>query len=83
MRSAGRSPSTERVRMQAKRTLDAAGTPQAYRQGEGQGQRPPHLPPQPVGQEPTREDQKPKRFLVKPEGREVDKKAGRLPGLVW
>ena len=37
-RSAGRSPSTERVRMQAKRTLDAAGTPQAYRQrGEVKG----------------------------------------------
>ena len=34
-RSAGRSPSTERVRMQAKRTLDAAGTTQAYRQGGG------------------------------------------------
>jgi hypothetical protein len=84
MRSAGRSPSTERVRMQAKRTLDAAGTIPAYRQGGGQGQRPPYLPPQPVGQEPTREGQKPKRFLVKPEGREVDKqKAGRLPGLVW
>ena len=69
-RSAGRSPSTERVRMQAKRTLDAAGTPKAYRQGGGQGQRPPYLPPQPVGQEPTREALKPKRFQVKPEGRE-------------
>ena len=62
---------SERVRMQAKRTLDAAGTTQAYRQGGGQGQRPPHLPPQPVGQEPTREALKPKRFQVKPAGREV------------
>ena len=79
-RSAGRSPSTERVRMQAKRTLDAAGTTQAYRQGGGQGQRPQYLPPQPVGQEPTREALKPKRFQVKPAGREAGiKKPGKCP----
>ena len=36
------------------RTLDADGGQRAYRQGGGQGQRPPRLPPQPVGQEPTR-----------------------------
>ena len=35
MRSAGRSPSTERVRMQAKRTLDAAGTIDALVMGVG------------------------------------------------
>ena len=34
-RSAGRSPSTERVRMQAKRTLDAAGTIDALVMGVG------------------------------------------------
>jgi hypothetical protein len=37
MRSAGRSPSTERVRMQAKRTLDAAGTTQPIGKGEVKG----------------------------------------------
>ncbi|HRM82994.1 MAG TPA: hypothetical protein PLY99_11610, partial [Acidovorax temperans] len=54
--------------------------PKPIGKGEVQGQRPPYLPPQPVGQEPTREALKPKRFQVKPAGREVDtKKPGKCP----
>lgn len=56
------------------RPLTRQERPQPIGKGVGQGQRPPHLPPLPVGQEPTREVLKPKRFQVKPEGRE----GGRL-----
>jgi hypothetical protein len=44
--------------------------PQPIGKGEEQGRSPLGLPPQPVGQVPTREALKPKRFQVKPEGRE-------------
>jgi len=55
-RSAARRASTERVRMSGEAfTLDADGGHRAYRQGGGQGQRPQRLPPQTVGQEPTRD----------------------------
>ena len=53
--TAGRSAEGDRARMPGEAfTLDATGSHAAYRQGGGQGQRPPRLPPQPVGQEPTR-----------------------------
>ena len=44
--------------------------PKPIGKGEEQGRSPLGLPPQPVRQGRTREVQKPKRFLVKPEGRE-------------
>lgn len=47
--------------------------PEPIGKGEELGRSPLGLPPQPVRQGRTREDQKPKRFLVKPEGREEGK----------
>lgn len=54
-RSTGRSPSTERVRITAKRTLDAAGTTRASRQRGMSRAKPAHIPPRRVGQDPTRD----------------------------
>ena len=54
-RSTGRSPSTERVRITAQRTLDAAGTTRASRQRGMSRAKPAHIPPRRVGQDPTRE----------------------------
>ena len=52
------------------RPLTRQERPQPIGKGEEQGRSPLGLPPQPVGQVPTREALKPKRFQVKPEGRE-------------
>ena len=52
------------------RPLTRQERPQPIGKGEEQGRSPLCLPPQPVGQVPTREALKPKRFQVKPEGRE-------------
>ena len=54
----------------AARPLTRQERPQPIGKGEEQGRSPLGLPPQPVGQVPTREALKPKRFQVKPEGRE-------------
>ncbi len=54
-RSTGRSPSTERVRITAQRTLDAAGTTRASRQRGMSRAKPAHIPPRRVGQDPTRD----------------------------
>ena len=71
---AARSPERARTRAGMERgaapALDATGAPQPIGKGEEQGRSPLGLPPQPVGQVPTREALKPKRFQVKPEGRE-------------
>ena len=54
--TAGRSAEGDRARMPGEAfTLDATGSHAAYRQGGGQGQRPPRLPPQPVRQDRTRD----------------------------
>jgi hypothetical protein len=52
------------------RPLTRQERPKPIGKGEEQGRSPLDLPPQPVRQGRTREVQKPKRFLVKPEGRE-------------
>ena len=53
---------------------------QPFGKGEVKGNARRTCPPQPVGQEPTREALKPKRFQVKPAGREAGtKKPGKCP----
>lgn len=78
-RSTGRSPRTERERITAQRNLDAAVTTRASRPGGCQGQGPPHIPLRRMGQDPMREVQKPKRFLVAGTAKaSADQREGRM-----
>ena len=82
-RSAGRSPSTERVKMQAKRTLDAAGTPQAYRQ-RGRSRATPAAPA-PAASRARTDAGSPETEAVSGQARRArsrHKKAGQMPGLL-